>query len=357
MRSRIGHRRLANLRISRTLGGSPAELVAWLGAVQSQEYQAAKWGLALRLRRANRDADIDGAVDAGQILRTHVMRPTWHFVAADDIRWMLELTAPRVHQTLASYTRRQGLDGLLVKAATVFERALGGGEALTRAELGDRLGRTGTRVDALQLSLLALYAELEGVICSGPRRGRQFTYALLSDRAPNARRLPRDEAVAELTRRFFRSHGPATIRDFVWWSGLLTGDARRGLEMIRARPESVDGLTYWSVGQVRAAPRRGPAVDLLPIYDEYLVAYRDRAAVPHGPPAVRTRARPAVPFQHAVVIDGQIVGTWRNHRTPMAHVVDVVALRRISAVERRALDGAVARYARFLGVPVTFRIS
>ena len=350
-------RRLHNQRIARPLQGSPAELVAWLGAVQAQEYQAAKWGLALRLRRPNGDADVERAIDSGQILRTHVLRPTWHFVPSADIRWMLELTAPRVHRTAASYNRRHGLDGaLLVKTAAEFERALGGGRSLTRAELGERLARTGTRVNALQLGLLTLDAELEGVICSGPRRGKPFTYALLHERAPHARRLTRDEALAELTCRFFRSHGPATIRDFVWWSGLTTADTRRGLDIIRARAEAVDGLTYWSLGQVRTGTVRTPAVHLLPIYDEYLIAYRDRAAVPHGPATIHTRAR-AVTFQHALIIDGQIAGTWRNRRAPRAHVVEVVPLRRLNAVERRALAETAATYGRFLDVHVEVELA
>jgi hypothetical protein len=353
MRAGISQRRLNNQRLARPLQGSPSELVAWLGAVQAQEYHAAKWGLAQRLRGTLGDLEIERAIDSGQILRTHVMRPTWHFVASADIRWMLELTAPRVHRTMAFYIRREGLDDrLLVKAATVFERALAGGRSLTRAELGERLARKGTRVNALQLSLLALYAELEGVICSGPRRGKHFTHALLSERAPAARRLTRDEALSELTRRFFRSHGPATIRDFVWWSGLTTADTRRGLDMIRARAESADGLTYWTVGQVRGAPTLNPTVYLLPIYDEYIVAYRDRAAVPHAPSTIRAGARTAVVFQHAMIIDGQIAGTWRNRRTPKAHVVDVVPLRRITAIERRALVDTIARYGRFLGAAV-----
>lgn len=346
-------RRLHNQRIARPMAGGATEVVEWLGAVQSQEYQAAKWALALRLRTAPREADVERAVDEGRILRTHVMRPTWHFVTAADIGWMLDLTAPRVQRSAASYYRREGLDGALrVKAAAIFERALAGGRYLTRAELGERLARTGRRLNALQLSLLTLYAELEGVICSGPRRGKQFTYALLAERAPDRRRLPPDEALAELTRRFFRSHGPATVRDYVWWSGLTAADARRGLDMIGARAEPVDGLTYWSAGQVAVRPTVGPDVHLLPIYDEYIVAYRDRVAVPHGPGTIRTAARGTVTFQHAVVIDGQVAGTWRNRRSAASHGVEVVPLRRFSAAERRALFDAATRYGRFLKAPV-----
>ncbi len=342
-------RRLHNQYIARPFRSGPSELLAWFGAVQAQEYEAARWGLALRLRRTTRETDIERAIDAGDILRTHVMRPTWHFVPAADLGWMLQLTAPRVHRMSASYYRHQGLEtAFLVKAAALFERAVAGGRYLTRAELGRHLADAGRQVNGIQLALVTMYAELEGVICSGPRRGKQSTYGLLSERAPLPRVLTREEALAELTRRFFRSHGPATIRDFVWWSGLTTADAKRGLDMIGARAEPHDGLTYWSVGQVRIGRTGSCTVHLLPIYDEYLVAYRDRVAVPHGPGAIRASARSPVIFQHALVVDGQVVGTWRNRRTTAAHVVDVATLRRLTTRERRALEEAANRYREYL---------
>ena len=262
--------RLRNQAIDSPRRGRPADLVAWLGAVQAQEYPFAKWALTLRLAGDTTDRDIEQDFDAGRILRTHVLRPTWHFVSPDDIGWMLELTGPRVHRHLASYTRRRELETrTLNRVATLFERALGGNRYLTRAELGAVLARAGIALDNLQLALAALYAELEGVICSGPRRGKKFTYALLSERAHNTRRLSRDASLAELTRRYFASHGPATVRDFVWWSSVSTADARRGLDMIGARLQSHDGLTYWRVAGARAVAAPGPAVHLLPIYDEY----------------------------------------------------------------------------------------
>src|SRR4030095_1502737 len=154
---------------------------------------------------------------------------------------------------------------------------------LTRAELGDSLHRARLPMTGNRLARVVMHAELEGVICSGRRRDGQFTYALLAERAPNARRLPRDEALASLGERFFRSHGPATIRDFAWWSGLTTADGKRAAEMIRPRRELIDGLPYGTIGESPRATARDQQLHLLPIYDEYLIAYRDRKAVPHGP--------------------------------------------------------------------------
>jgi hypothetical protein len=322
--------------------------------VQAQEYAPAKWALGLRLPAGATSASIEQAFEQGRILRTHVMRPTWHFITPRDIRWILELTAPRVRQTMASYMKKLGLDAAVQARATrLIERALAVGQPLTRQELGSHLSRGGLPSSGISLALLTMYTELEGVICSGPMRGRHGTYALLAERAPDARRLTRDEALAELTTRFIRSHGPATLRDFIWWSGLTTRDARRGLEMVRAPSDTVNGFTYWTLGRTPSATRGpGHGAYLLPIYDEYLVSYRDRDAVPHGPAKIRSSTA-TVSFQHAAVIDGQVAGTWRTSSAAGSAVVSVFPLRRLTAGDRHAIADAVARYEGFLGEPVT----
>ena len=211
MTARIAAQRLDNQRITQPGPRDPAELVAWFGAVQAQDYSAATWALALRLRNGSTDAAIGRAFDQGRILRTHVMRPTWHFVTPSDIYWMLELTAPRVHRALAYANRYYELDrAMRIRATAAFERALSGRQYLTRAELGVRLARAGIAVKGVRLALLTLYAELEGIMCSGPRRGKQSTYALLAERVPQARHLSRDESIAELTRRYFRAFSVTT---------------------------------------------------------------------------------------------------------------------------------------------------
>jgi Winged helix DNA-binding domain len=347
----IAHQRLLNQRITRPGPLTAEKLVAWMGAVQAQEYGPARWGLGLRLPSTSTDAAVHRAVERGRILRTHILRPTWHFVAQADIRWMLELTGPRVQRILANYDRQIGLEpAVMTRAAGVLEQALGDCGCLTRQELGPHLRRAGLPAGNRELAHIAMYAELEGLICSGPRRGKQSTYALLAHRAPAARRLQRDEALAELTKRYFRSHGPATVRDFVWWSGLTSADAKRGLEMVRARQREQDGLKYWTIGRdARSSPRPKSSLHLLPIYDEYLVAYRDLQAVP----------RPAYlmgNFQHALVIGGQVAGSWRLAPSAKGPVVEVTPLRRLTTVERRALAHAGARYQNFLEVAVSIRL-
>jgi len=346
----------ARLRAQHLVGNpfdSAVELVRHFGAVQSQDYAGAKWALGQRLSGVT-DAEVDRVFDSGAIVRTHVLRPTWHFVLPEDIGWMLELTGASVHRRMANYDRQLGLENsTFIRAAKVCERVLRDGNCLTRAELGKHFTAVGLPGSGWALGHIALYVEAEGVICSGPRREKQSTYALLAERAPRTVRLSREEALAELAQRYFRSHGPATLRDYVWWSGLATRDAKRGLEMIRARELKVDRTSYWTLGASSVRPRR-PLVHLLPVYDEYLVAYRDRVAVPHGPSMVRARAGGYVQFQHALVIGGQVAGTWRAAAQRDRVNVNVAPLRPLSTAESRAVRSEVRRYERFLDVPVSF---
>lgn len=347
----IADQRLQNQRITRSGPPGAAKMVSWLGALQAQEYGPAKWSLGLRLPPGVSDAVVERAIDRGQILRTHILRPTWHFVARDDIRWMLQLTAPQVHRTMSNYNRQLGLDSpVMTRATSIIERALGDGQYLTRLELGAQLERAGLPGKSTHLAHIMMHAELEGVVCSGPRRGRHFTYALLADRAPQAAGLVREEALSKLAGRYLQSHGPATVRDFAWWSGLKAADAKRGLEMLRADSAVIDGVRYWSLGRSNPVTRRRTTAHLLPVYDEYLVAYRDRVAVPHT-----LYSSWGANIRHALVIDGQIAGTWRSKSGDRGTEVQVQATRGLSPIERRELSRAVARYGRFLSRPISFR--
>ena len=212
-------RRLANQRLSRSSFRTPADVVAWLGAMQSQDYPGAKWGIGLRA--AVTDDEVDRACDDGMIVRTHILRQTWHFVARDDIRWMLALSGPRVDAISAHYYRKMELDErTFTRSRKVLGRVLRDGTYLTRPELGAALGRAGITASGIRLAFLTMRAELDAVICNGPRRGNQRTYALLEERVPPAKPIDRDEALTKLALRYFTSHGPATLRDYVWWSGL-----------------------------------------------------------------------------------------------------------------------------------------
>jgi hypothetical protein len=352
----IAERRLRRQILTASPLRTPEDVVSWFGAVQAQEYEPAQWALGLRGRDGTSAADVERAFQDGRILRTHVMRPTWHFVTPSDICWLLELTAPCVQRRMAPYNRHLELDArILTRALRLIARALRDLRFLTRAELGERLQRAGLPMTSMRLAHVAMHAELERVICSGPRRGKQFTYALLAERAPGARVLSREEALATLGRRFFTSHGPATLRDFAWWSGLAAADAKRAVDMIRARRQDVDGRVYWTCDREPRGATRDHLAHFLPIYDEYLIAYRDRDAVPHGLSTMGSTRRWTT-FQHALVIAGQVAGTWRAARTAGGVLVEAATLRRLTRPERDALADAVGRYERFVSTPVTLEI-
>jgi hypothetical protein len=347
--STIALKRLYQQRLSQNPLASPEEVVGWLGAVQSQEYLGALWSLGLRTQGATDDA-IERAFDEGAILRTHVMRPTWHFVTPADIRWLLELTAPRVRAASAYGYRRFELDeALLSRSVEIIAGALEGGRYLARAELGEALAKTGIEASGTRLAHIAMWAELEAVVCSGPRRGKQFTYALLAERAPGAARLSRDEALAELARRYFTGHGPATPRDFAWWSGLTLADARDGVEL--AAPhlghEVIDGELYWF--SASELPSAEPCSEgfLLPTFDEYLVGYDGFDRARRG-----GQDESAVAFLSPLVIGGRIVGSWRRTFSQGEVVVEVAPFDPLTAGEAEAVAAAARRYSEFLGLPL-----
>lgn len=340
------------------LVGTPFETVTdavrWLGAVQAQDYPGAKWALGLRVAGLT-DADLDAAFDAGALLRTHVMRPTWHFVLPEDIRWLLRLTAPRVRALMAHYDRRLELDApLIARSHTLLTDALTGGRSLTRAEITTLLEAHGIAARGQRLYHLLMHAELDALVCSGPRRGRGFTYALLDERAAPAPEHSRDEALALLARRYFQSHGPATAQDFAWWSGLKVADAKAGMETLGAELESarIADKTYWMTTPAVPVAVETPVVHLLPNFDEQIVAYRD-----HGPsvhPALRdTLARDVLIMpSHSLAVDGRIVGGWKRRQEKDRVVVQTKPMVPLGAAEHRSLEAAAAAYGRFLGQPV-----
>jgi len=350
-------RRLHNQRLARSEFRRPADVVAWLGAVQAQDYPAAKWALGLRAPGLT-DADVENAFTEGRILRTHVLRPTWHFVTPADIRWMLALTGPRLHKTCGPYNRALGLDDAILKRCrAMIERALRDGTQLTRAQLGAVLRRGGVELGGPALAQVMMNAELDALVCSGARQGKRFTYALLDERAPRGRIVTRDEALGHLARRYFTGHGPATLKDYVWWSGLVVGDARRSIEIAGHDLDrrEIGDRTYWSAGSSSA--RAGGGAHLLPNYDEYLVAYRDRDPVvepPRRAAAARLGARPRAGdvFAHSLVIDGRLAGSWTRTHGRSAVTIDVVPYRRLTPAERRAVAAAAERFGRFMQQPV-----
>lgn len=353
----IAHQRLYNQHLEGTKLQTPGEVVAWLGAVQGQEYALAKWALGLRMENAT-DAVIEQAFNDGAFLRTHVMRPTWHFVTPADIRWILELTAPRVHAVNGHMYRRLELDAaLFARSNDAIARALEGGKHLTRAELAAVLMNIGIDTSSgMRLGYIVHQAELEGIVCSGPRKGKQHTYALIAERAPQARKLARDEALAELTLRFFTSHGPAMVKDFAWWSGLTVADVKAGLAMLgdQVAHETIDGQEYWFSPALPIVGEPVTAGHLLPVYDEYTIAYKNHSAALDPLYAELTNQGF---FTSAFVMRGEIISMWRRTFRKQTVMIEAMPFRPFSAAEQEAFAAAALRFGAFLGMPVELAAS
>ncbi len=344
----ITRRRMHGQRLWGRPLGTPQEVVGWLGAMQAQELPVARWSVAQRSRSVGA-AEIDRLVAEGAILRTHVLRPTWHFVLPDDIRWLQALTAGRVHRLTAHRYRQLDLDGkLLARSDVMLARALEGAH-LTRRELGVALERAGIDTSGQRLAHMVMHAELEALVCSGTPRDKQHTYAPVDERAPHAATLDRDEALAELTRRYFTTRGPATLRDYLWWSSLTAADGRRGLDMVgvELRKEAIDGRTYWWGERSRPRKPSGTRVDLVQVYDEMVVSYTESRDVL----AANSIVRASGGFMHVVLIDGRWAGRWRSVRTQDSVVVRTSFPRQLRRDETEVLEGAVRRFGRFLGAP------
>jgi hypothetical protein len=360
----IAHARLRNSRLVGPPLATPAEVVGWLGAVQSQDVPGALWAIDQRLAPSARGTleAAGAAMDDGRISRTHALRPTWHFLVPSELRWIQALTGGRVDQVAGTMFRRLGLDDAAFRrAAAAIREAMAGGRALTREEIRDALVPTGIDVaDNLVTTHIAMHAELTALIVNGPRRGKQATYMLVDERIPAAPARAPAEALRELTIRYFRSHGPALVHDMAWWSGLTVGAVREGIELAGGALEGrrVDGKDYWA-GAGAFDPEPGlvgePHVLLLPNYDEALASYRDYGPMTDEslPPA---RNAADVLAAHIVVRDGLVVGGWRRALARDRVTVTVTLLIPLTAAELDALDVAAAAFGRFVGLPVELQV-
>jgi hypothetical protein len=331
---------------------SPLEVVAWHGAMQAQDYGLAKWSIGQRTLRAV-DEDVDRALEGGAIVRTHVLRPTWHFVAAGDIRWMLSLTAPRVHQHLAPRFRELGLDHRsLRRCEALIASALQGGGRMTRREIGGVLTSEGVDTSGQRLPHIFVHCELEAVICSGGLAGKQQTYALFEERIPKDRRFDRDEALVELVRRYLQSHGPATLQDLRWWSSVTMTDLKKGLHLLGSdvRSEAIGGRTFWSLTADRRPVRSPRRAHLLQLYDELLVGYTEsRFFGDPGEAAARSAWKDRSGPTGAVLFKGGLIGHWRRTVKKDSVSVEVFTYDDLTAPAARALEAAAGDLGRFLG--------
>src|SRR5262245_28258490 len=352
--SDIARLRLHNQRIAGATLERPADIVAWMGAVQAQDYLGALWAVGLRMRNAV-EADIERALANRTIIRTWPMRGTLHFVAALDARWILELLAPRTVANIARcFLRRFDLDeSAFARSKELFERALQGGKRLARTAMYTVLEEGGVSTAGQRGRHILWRLAQDGAICFGAREGKQQTFVLLDEWAPKAKRMSRDESLAELAKRYFTSHGPATLQDFAWWSGLTTADATAGLEMAKRSlgQETINGQTYWLASSTPARKDSSPAAHLLPAYDEYTVAYKDRSAALNPKYAKLPNYGHGI-FNPTIVVDGQVVGTWKRTLKKDTLAISPSPFTELKRAETRAIAEAANRYGKFLGASV-----
>ena len=331
---------------------SAREVVGSLLAVQAENASQAGWAVAARTQRPDQ-GDLAALLDDGAVLRTHVLRPTWHFVRAEDIGWLLDLTGPRVRRVTGQQLRdAHGLDGHAMEhAVAAVIQALTSRGQLTRAQLADELRERGIPASGQMLMILLAHAELDGLICSGRVIDGEHTYALMGHRVPAPRRLERTEALAELAVRYFTGHGPATERDLAYWATLTLTDVRTGLEQVRDRLDSFqhDGRTFWHAPADPPRGRQEPAGHLLQILDETYRGYQDSRWVLDAAGDVPRARETAVGM---ALVDAQLRAAMRriigNHHVEF----DLRPYRALAPLEVEALDQAARRYGEYLRLEV-----
>ena len=349
--------RLHNQQVAATKFKSAKELVGWMGAMQAQDCNQAKWAIGARLTHLTEE-QIESAFNQGEILRTHLMRPTWHFVSADDIYWLLEHTAKQIKSTTKSRNRDLGLtESDLQKSKEVFIKSLEGNRSLTREELSDQLNSAGINTYEQRLPHILMEAEIDGIICSGGIRAKKQTYALLAERVPVKKNLSKDEALALLAKKYFTSHGPATLPDFVWWSGLPIAEARKALEMNKSTliSETINNETYWLIESVAQATSLSDSVYLLPAFDEYLISYKDRSSAITLKNHSKAISNNGI-FRPVVVVNGQISGLWKRTIKKDTVLIELDHFRPHSKKEIGLIEKAAEMFGHFSGRKVEVKI-
>lgn len=351
----ISNIRLANQQVTKSGFNKVKDLAGWMCAIQAQDYQMAKWAIGLRINGVS-EKTVNEAIDKGEILRTHLLRPTWHFVSSDDIHWLLELTAPHIRSTMKSRNKSLELtDTILNKSVLLITDALQGGKHLTREEMIWILEKSGIATKDNRGSHILSEAELGGIICSGESKGNKQTYALLNERVKENKRLSREDALKKIAGKYFSSHGPATLKDFVWWSGLPVKDARNALEMAKPHlsEERIDSSAYY-YKESSWFPEK--TVFLLPAYDEFIISYKDRTAslssLDHSK-AVSINSL----FRPMIVINGRVSGLWRRTIIKETLLIETLLFKNQDKQIRNLIENEAGALGTFLNRKVEVKIS
>jgi Winged helix DNA-binding domain len=354
----ISHARLVSQKVTESDINGAKELVSYMGAIQAQDYAMSKWAVGVRLREPML-RHIDDSLLKGEIIRIHVLRPTWHLVSAEDVHWMIKLTAPKIRSSMTARNKQLELsEAVISKTNRILESSLENGVSLTRDELAKKFGSAGIRTDENRLSHILFEAELETIICSGPEKENKQTYALLDHRVPVKKDLSRDESLAELAGRYFTSRSPATIHDFAWWSNLSLTEIRKAVDLIGSdfHSETV-GLQQFILPETFSWPKQTISmVRLLPSYDEFLISYRDRSSslsIVNNPKTVSTNGI----FFPIVVVNGQVAGLWQRSVKKNKLAINANLFQQLSRAKHNQIEKQAGRFGRFLGIEPEVRIN
>ena len=349
----ISNRRLTNQCIGSSIHDNVKNLVSSMGAIQAQDFAMAKWAIGIRVAKSTIN-DINEAFNKGDLIRTHLMRPTWHIVSSNDVHWMLDLTAQRIKSSLRSRHTELGLNSeALNKANRIIEKELGETTFQTREKLALKLNESGIRTDENRLSHILFNAELEKLVCSGPVDKNNQTYTLLNSWVPKTKTLLHDEALAELARRYFSSHGPATLKDFTWWSGLPVGEARKALDYAKDSfiSETINSETYWFTEPSTESANTSSSTFLLPAYDEFLISYADRSASILQVDNKKAISNNGI-FRPVIVENGQVTGLWKRTIKNKYAIIEFDVWQQPTLQLKEKLEAAALDFGRFLELEI-----
>jgi hypothetical protein len=332
---------------------TPQQVVSWMGAMQAQDFNMAKWAIGIRMAKGTEHL-IDAALSSGKIIRTHVLRPTWHFVSPADIRWMLDLSRARIQSQIKTRQKQLGLTpALLNKANTLLEKSLSNQNHLTRDELIALFNKSKIPTNDSRASHIFFAAELEGLICSGKSKNKKLTYALLNERVPRHKKITREEALAKLAGKYFSSHGPASIADFSWWSGLSLTEAKKAAEMCRKQlaGEKIGSTEYW-FSRDADNPTSNPSIILLPAFDEFIISYKDRSAVIPTDVSKKIISNNGI-FWPVILLNGKIAGLWSRVNGNKEILIKTEFFGKLPAKSASLLKEALETYSHFAGKKVS----
>ena len=330
---------------------SVLETVTWMGALQAQDYQSGLWAVGARMAGATR-ADIELALARREIVRTWPMRGTWHFIPAVDVGWMQDLLAARLLPALRKYSADYGFDeAALSRCGKVVVKALEGGRSLLRGQLVQSLVQAGVAGASEAGNHLVRHFGNEGLLCNGLPEGKELTFTLRDEWVRKPAKLDRAAALAELALRYFRSHGPATLHDFVWWTGLTMSDARTAIAAIgpALSRRVMDEREHWFVGEADAPAVS--AVELLPAFDEHLLGYRERSAVLDAHRADSICPGGNGVFRPTLVVKGRVAGLWKKKESAKKLTIEVMPYEPLSKAIQRDTEQAAQRFGDFYGKP------